>query len=168
MKARLINDFFAGVYKNDWLTLNADRVINGVLVSDWVVIDTIPTRNELNTLIRPLWNGVAYIEGATQQEQDEINALRSEEEDREENFLEKRDAERIIDKYNERLKRKVKRGQLTVNQTKAIRNGIKSILQCLVFGWWDIAKDEAAALPDVANPKIQAEIDFIKQQINNY
>ena len=45
MKARLINDFFAGVYKNDWLTLNADRVINGVLVSDWVVIDTIPTRS---------------------------------------------------------------------------------------------------------------------------
>ena len=168
MKARLINDFFAGVYKNDWLTLNADRVVNGVLVSDWVVIDTIPTRNELDTLIKPFWNGVAYIEGATQQEQDEYNSGVESREDEQENLLEKRDAERIINKYNEKLKRKVKNGELTTNQTKAIRNGIKSILQCLVFGWWDIAKDEAAALPDVANPTIQAEIDFIKQQINNY
>ena len=164
MKARLVNNYFAGIYTDAWLALNQDRIVNGSLVSSWTLIDDINT----GSFLRPLWNGSAYEEGASQSEIDEITGQREAEEDSQENFLERRDAVDIINKYNERLKRKVKNGQLTVNQSKAIRNGIKSILQCMEYGWWDIAKDEAAALPDVANPTIQAEIDFIKNQIANY
>ena len=123
MKARLVNNYFAGIYTDAWLALNQDRIVNGSLVSSWTLIDDINT----GSFLRPLWNGSAYEEGASQSEIDEITGQREAEEDSQENFLERRDAVDIINKYNERLKRKVKNGQLTVNQSKAIRNGIKSM-----------------------------------------
>lgn len=61
MKIRIINGYFQGVYSDEFLSENANKVINGQLVSDWQTTEIIP--NE--TLLKPLWNGSEWTEGAT-------------------------------------------------------------------------------------------------------
>ena len=168
MKARLVNNFYSGTYKDSWLVRNADNVVNGVLVSEWVVIDTIPTESELNTLIRPLWNGSAYIEGATQAEQDEINALRNEEEDREENVRNISDSATVMNEYNQRLIRKLKNAELDESDVKTIRNRIKGIYESLVFGWWDVAKEDAASMSTGGAPQVSDELVYFQDLIVNF
>lgn len=65
-----------------WLEENKDKSIKGVLVSDWV---TAPVYE--GDFISPVWNGSEYIEGASQEEINEIE-LRAKKEKRNE-LLEK-------------------------------------------------------------------------------
>ena len=47
MKARILNNEFKGIYTNDFIEQNKDKVINGQLVSEWTLTDTLPTESEL-------------------------------------------------------------------------------------------------------------------------
>jgi len=59
MKARILNGiYFGGLYSLDFLETNNDNVINGELVSEWVLTDILP--NPL--FIKPEFNGAEWIE----------------------------------------------------------------------------------------------------------
>lgn len=64
MIARILNNEFKGLYTNDFLIKNLDKVINGQLVSEWQLTEVLPNEN----LIKPIWNGTEWIEGATPEE----------------------------------------------------------------------------------------------------
>ena len=64
MIARIVNNELSGIYTNDFILKNQDKVINGQLVSEWQLTEVLP--NE--TLLKPIWNGSEWIEGATQEE----------------------------------------------------------------------------------------------------
>ena len=168
MKARLINDFYAGTYKDNWLAQNQNKVVNGVLVSDWVLIDTIPTRNELNTLISPFWDGSGYIEGANQQEVDEMTALRNEREDEEENDDVIKDGQNLMNTYNVSLNRQIKDATLTANELKTIQNRVKGVYTSILFGWKAEAKDEADGLSTGGTPAVTSNMQAFKDLVAAY
>lgn len=68
MKARILNtNFFGGIYSVEFLTANAEAVINGAKVKDWQMTAELPSQE----LIIPLWNNSQWTEGATQVEIDQ-------------------------------------------------------------------------------------------------
>jgi hypothetical protein len=69
MKARILNNELTGIYTNDFISKNLDKVINGQLVSEWELTEILPSEN----LLKPLWNGTTWIEGATPEEIEEAN-----------------------------------------------------------------------------------------------
>lgn len=64
MKSRIINNEFAGIYSNEWLEKNKNVIINGALVAEWELVNSLPN----DYLLKPIWNVSEFIEGATQQE----------------------------------------------------------------------------------------------------
>ena len=64
MKARVINGQYQGAYSNDFIQKNYNKVINGQLVSEWELTEILPNEN----LLKPIWNGSEWIEGATPEE----------------------------------------------------------------------------------------------------
>jgi hypothetical protein len=64
MKARIFNNQFIGFYTDDFINQNLDNIINGQLVSEWQLTDILPN----GTLLKPIWNGSEWIEGATKEE----------------------------------------------------------------------------------------------------
>lgn len=64
MKARILNSEFQGIYTNDFISKNLDKVINGQLVSEWQLTDVLPSEN----LLKPQWNGTEWTESATPEE----------------------------------------------------------------------------------------------------
>ena len=59
MKARVINlKDFGGVYSDEFLLDNKDNIVNGKLVSEWVLTDVLPNP----THIKPEWNGSFWYE----------------------------------------------------------------------------------------------------------
>lgn len=76
MKARIINgNKFDTIYTDEYLEENKDKVIDRVLVSEWVVVDKLPTEEE-KKYIKCLFDfeNEIYYEGATPEEmnQDKI------------------------------------------------------------------------------------------------
>lgn len=69
MKVRIVNNEPSGIYTDDFLIKNSNKIINGQLVSDWQLTEVLP--NE--TLLKPIWNGSEWIEGATAEEIAEAN-----------------------------------------------------------------------------------------------
>ena len=61
MKARIVNNEFNGIYTDDFIEQNQDKIINGQLVSEWVLTEVLPNEN----LFKPIWTGSEWIEGAT-------------------------------------------------------------------------------------------------------
>ena len=59
MKARVINlKDFGGVYSDEFLLDNKDNIVNGKLVSEWVLTDVLPNP----THKKPEWNGSFWYE----------------------------------------------------------------------------------------------------------
>lgn len=76
MKARIFNTEFKGIYTDEFIQANSSNVINGQLVSDWELIEILPTEIELK-YIRLKFDGLVYFEGATIEEIEEAeNAKR--------------------------------------------------------------------------------------------
>lgn len=69
MKARIDNNQFKGIYTNDFLSQNQDKIINGQLVSEWQLTEVLPNEN----LLKPIWSGLEWIEGTTPEEIAEAN-----------------------------------------------------------------------------------------------
>ena len=70
MKTRVINSKYAGNYTDKWLKENKDKVINGVLVSDWETVILYD-----GNFLEPFFNGVEWVEGATPEQikENEVN-----------------------------------------------------------------------------------------------
>ena len=64
MKVRIVNNEPQGIFPNDYLEKNSDKIINGQLVSQWQLTEVLPNEN----LLKPFWNGTQWIEGATAEE----------------------------------------------------------------------------------------------------
>jgi hypothetical protein len=64
MKARILNNNFQGIYTDDFIESNFNNIINGQLVSEWELTDISPNK----TLLKPIWNVLEWIEGATPEE----------------------------------------------------------------------------------------------------
>jgi hypothetical protein len=64
MKARIVKNELSGIYTNDFISKNLDKVINGLLVSEWQLTEVLPSES----LLKPLWNGSEWIEGVTPEE----------------------------------------------------------------------------------------------------
>jgi len=64
MKVRIVNNEPSGIYTDDFLIKNSNKIINGQLVSDWQLTEILPNEN----LLKPIWNGSEWIEGATPEE----------------------------------------------------------------------------------------------------
>ena len=66
---RIINNKLGQTYSNEWLQENQNEVINGQLVSEWELTEVLPSES----LLKPIWNGSEWIEGATPEEIAEAN-----------------------------------------------------------------------------------------------
>lgn len=53
-----------GIFSQDFINDNFKNVINGELVSEWILINIFPNEN----YIKPIWNNTEWIEGATPEE----------------------------------------------------------------------------------------------------
>ena len=162
MKARLINNFFAGAYKDDWLLKNQDRVVNGVLVSEWVLIDTLPVDGQF---IKPLWNGSAYEEGASTEERTTDEKQKKTIEDSADNAMNLETAAAVITQYNERMIRLGKDGTLGAGDLKTLRKRVQPVYEALLFGWIDVAKDEALGVATGGGAALGAESTYFKNLI---
>ena len=69
MLSRILNNEFQGIYTSDFIDQNQDKVINGQLVSEWQLTEVLPSEN----LLKPIWNGTEWVEGATPEEIAEAN-----------------------------------------------------------------------------------------------
>ena len=67
MQVRILNNEFHGVYTNDFIQNNLDKVINGQLVSEWQLTELLPTEEE-QKYIKLMFDGENYYEGATAEE----------------------------------------------------------------------------------------------------
>ena len=76
MIARVLNNNgFGGFFEEDFIQRNQDKVINGQLVSLWVLTNILPNKK----IINPIWNGTEWIEGATPEELQTIQKLKKHE-----------------------------------------------------------------------------------------
>lgn len=67
MKARILNNEFNGIYTDEFILKNSDKIINGQLVSEWQLTEVLPTEEERN-YIKLMFDGESYYEGATPEE----------------------------------------------------------------------------------------------------
>ncbi|KGO89727.1 hypothetical protein [Flavobacterium suncheonense] len=65
---RIIDNIPAQTYSAEWLEENADKIINGALVREWVLAS-----QYTGDFIKPKWNGTNYYESATPEEITEYN-----------------------------------------------------------------------------------------------
>lgn len=164
MKARILdNNLLGGYYTEDFLLENKDKEINGSLVSKWVLTDKIP-----NNLIKPIWNGIDWIESITQKEID-ANLLVTEENEH------KSDQEKLetkglnlYQKTKNRLIRRNKKGLLTKLRAKKVREILHPVFLMLNTGDIDLANDYAVnpvKIPTNSNADIEAELVWFKTQL---
>ena len=62
-KTRIIDNKPSGNYTVDWIQENANKIINGELVSEWKFADLYG-----KDYINPFWNGSEWVESATKEE----------------------------------------------------------------------------------------------------
>lgn len=72
MLLKIKNNKPDGIFSQDFINDNFKNVINGELVSDWILTNIFPNENFIN----PIWNGTAFVEGATPEEIAEVNKLK--------------------------------------------------------------------------------------------
>lgn len=72
MKARILNTQFNGIYTDDFILNNWNKVINGQLVSEWELTENLPTEEEMK-YIKLMYDGEIYFEGASLEEINIIN-----------------------------------------------------------------------------------------------
>jgi hypothetical protein len=69
MLLKIKNNKPDGIFSQDFINGNFTNVINGELVSEWILVNIFPNENFIN----PTWNGSEWIEGATPEEIAELN-----------------------------------------------------------------------------------------------
>lgn len=70
MKTRILEDnSFGGNYTEEFLLLNNDNVVNGQLISEWILTEITPNLD----LVKPIWDGENWNEGANIEEINEFN-----------------------------------------------------------------------------------------------
>lgn len=135
-----------------------------------VVIPAITEYQSLTDLYFDDVNDVVtyYIYDFTQEEKDKKDRDKEDNEDVNENQIEKFDSDIFIEKYKKRLRRQGKGNGLNKNQSKTIRKDCKDVFLYLMFGWWDLAKDEINSIPDYSNKKLNDELTWLKNEVNSY
>lgn len=161
MKARIVNGHWRGNYTDKWIERNWNKKIHGTLVSEWDFIDTPYTGD----FIEPIWNGEAYEEDASTETINKYQSHNEKIEDSNERIDIEEIASDLYRKYRERLIRKVKKGDITKNQSKTIRLKLQPVFISIILGDMDIAVDMINALSPTSNKKISAEIEFIKNRL---
>ena len=69
MLLKIKNNKPDGIFSQDFINDNFTNVINGELVSEWILTNIFPNEN----YIKPIWNGNEWIEGSTPEEIAEAN-----------------------------------------------------------------------------------------------
>lgn len=162
MKVRISNNEPQGIYTNDFLSQNEDKVINGQLVSEWTLTELFPTEN----LKKPIWNGSEWVEGATPQE---IAEKQSEElQQKETELYEKRIADGIR-KYAEisaRFRLAKQNGQLDPELHIYLENTLRPVRNEVLAGQWITAKE---LMDEIMEEHVSIPaFDEIYQMIINY
>lgn len=67
MKARILNKEFKGIYSDEFISNNFDNIINGELVSNWQLVNKLPTDVE-KKYVKLMFDNDVYYDGASQQE----------------------------------------------------------------------------------------------------
>lgn len=68
MKARIINGYeFGGIHQDEWINNNLSIELGGVLVSDWVLTELLPTG-----VVKPIWDGEEWVETQTLNDINEV------------------------------------------------------------------------------------------------
>jgi hypothetical protein len=168
MKARIYNNQFAGLHNSEWLNNNQEKVIGGELVSEWELTDILP--NE--TLLKPIWNILEWIEGATAEE---IEQSQNQEK---ENFVRAFMAKKALDgqTYASEIRFKITKDLIgkpiaEVNEIDSqFQTTVMPLLQ-LVEGvgadWWS-AMNRAFTTTEPTNAIALAYFNEVKAYIVNY
>jgi len=161
MIARILeNNLLGGYYTEDFLLENANKEINGSLVSHWNTTDVLP-----NNLKIPLWIGTMWIESITQQEIDAISLIKEEVDDRNDQEILERKGLNLYQKTKNRLIRRNKKGLITKTRCKKVREYLHPIFLLLKTGDIDLANDKAILLPTDANADINTELVLFKSKL---
>lgn len=133
MKAIILNNEFQGIYTNDFIEQNQDKIINGQLVSEWQLTEVLPNEN----LLKPIWSGSEWIEGATPEQ---ISQKQSENLKQKETILyikRMQDAQRIWAGLSAEFRIAKQIGQMDDATENIILAELKPVLDIVVpFGQW--------------------------------
>lgn len=117
---------------------------------------------------RPIWDGNDIIEGQTQTDIDNAQIAEEDAEDEAEENQREQDGLKLIIRTRKRLRRKVKKSNLTQNQSKKVRRLFSNIFVHLRNGDWDLASEDVDLIPSQSVQKIQNEVDWLSTKINEY
>lgn len=143
MKARIKPDnTFGGIRPDKFYLDNANAIVNGQRVSDWILTDILPDK----TLKEPIWNGNTWIEGLTPEiEQQRAMAQMLENEQR---LYEKRidDGRKYYAQVSAQFRLARLSGQLSNEQHAGIENIYRPVRDEILAGQWLTAKELATAI----------------------
>ena len=168
MKARIVNNELSGIYTNDFLIQNKDKVINGQLVSEWQLTEVLPSEG----FLKPTWNGSEWIEGATAEE---IEQSQNQEK---ENFVRAFMAKKALDGQTYASEIRFRITKELIGKPIAEVNEIDSQFQTTVMpllqliegvgaDWWS-ALNRAFATTEPTNAIALAYFNEVKAYIMNY
>jgi len=128
-----------------------------------IAIDEILTSN----FVSPYFNFTTrlFYEGATQIEIDAFNAIKEDAEDLTDLQLLEAKGLDLYHRTKKRLIRRRKKGLITANQAKKVREILNPIFLFLKTGDLDIALDKANLLAIDANANVQAELVWFKERL---
>ena len=136
MQVRILNNEFQGVYTNDFIQNNLDKVINGQLVSEWQLTELLPTDEE-QKYIKLMFDGESYYEGATPEEiaEQQITNIKQKETDL---YIKRmQDAQRIWAGLSAEFRIAKQIGQMDDATENIILAELKPVLDIVVpFGQW--------------------------------
>lgn len=106
----------------------------------------------------------------TAQEQDNLIAQQEQEQDEQEEQEHEEAGEALIKRCRRRLRRRVKKGNISENQSNKLRRWFSQIFYHLKLGDWDLAQEDilSETFPAPTNEKLVTEIEWFKVRIADY
>ena len=133
MLLKIKNNKPDGIFSQDFINDNFKNVINGELVSEWILTNIFPNEN----YIKPIWNGTQWIEGATPEEiaEQQTEVLKQKETDL---YIKRiQDAQRIWAGLSAEFRIAKQIGQMDDATENIILAELKPVLDIVVpFGQW--------------------------------
>lgn len=160
-----------GLFGQDTLAYRIEsNIVKGSRVVDFATHVLQPNQRFGAEYYHPFYNSGtdAIEEGATAQEIQDIldgveeNSFSAINEQRRE------DGVTYFTRYNNKILRKRNNATISNAQYISTRNGLRSVFDLVVLGWWDLAQIEIDGMSVPTNPKLAIIFNNAKTRITNY
>lgn len=133
MLLKIKNNKPDGIFSQDFINDNFKKIINGELVSEWILVNIFPNENFIN----PTWNGSEWIEGATPEEISEQQIIQLKQKETDLYIQRMQDAQRIWAGLSAEFRIAKQVGQMDDATENIILAELKPVLDIVVpFGQW--------------------------------